>query len=140
MPDLSPSFEYQAIRDEIRAEHSLIASRLSWYVTSQSFLVTAFAISCGNNFRWFSWFSTLLLPSIGFLSSLLIFPSIVAACRTIELWHSKQTRFFESHAEFKKAFDLKRQSWVHRQSLLFPKLIPLLFGSLWLIIFICGSR
>src|SRR5438067_2429619 len=46
MANLDPLIEYQRFRDEIRAEHSLIANRLTWYVTSQSFLVSAFAISC----------------------------------------------------------------------------------------------
>src|SRR5437870_13920101 len=100
---LEPAFEYQNIRDEIRAEHTLIANRLTWYVTSQSFLVTAFAISRASGFTWFHWFSTLLLPFVGFVSSALIFPSILGASATIELWHQKQRQFFERHAEFQKA-------------------------------------
>src|SRR2546423_15555296 len=105
MSNFDPSFEYQIIREEIRAEHSLIANRLSWYVTSQSFLVTAFAISRGNGFVWFHWFSTLLLPIIGFFSSALIFPSILGACSTIKLWHEKQRILFEQHSEFRVALE-----------------------------------
>src|SRR5438094_4527619 len=94
MSDLDPRFIYQNLREEIRAEHTLIANRLSWYVTSQSFLVTAFAISRGAGFTWFHWFSTLLLPIIGFVSSALILPSILGACFTITLCHDKQRTFF----------------------------------------------
>jgi hypothetical protein len=38
---MTPAKVESAFGDEICAEHSLIANRLSWYVTSQSFLVTA---------------------------------------------------------------------------------------------------
>src|SRR2546430_16780936 len=98
---MSPDFEYEKIREEIRSEHALIANRLTWYVTSQSFRVTAFAISRGAGFTWFHWFSTLLLPIIGFVSSALIFPSILGACSTIKLWHDKQRTLFEQHRELK---------------------------------------
>ena len=127
-------FQHQTIRDEIRAEHTLIANRLAWYVTSQSFLVTAFAISRGNGFVWFPWFSTILLPAIGFTASALIFPSIAGACQTIKLWHRKQRAFFESNPEFKHAFSLERPKWIDTHGLLFPKLMPLLFGLFWAIV------
>lgn len=131
-------FQYEKIRDEIRAEHSLIANRLAWYVTSQSFLVTAFAISRGNSFAWFQWFSTILLPAIGLSTSALIFPSIAGASRTIKLWHGKLTAFFESNPEFKDAFLLERPKWIDTQGLLFPKLMPLLFGGFWTVICIAS--
>ncbi|MGE5445145.1 MAG: hypothetical protein ACM3SR_11185 [Ignavibacteriales bacterium] len=134
MSDLSPSFECQMIRDEIRSEFGLIANRLSWYVTSQSFLVTAFAISRGIGFNWYSWFSTVLLPALGLISSALIFPSIVGASKTINLWHQRYKRFLEQNPKFQQAFELNRPSWIHTLSLLFPTLIPPLFGLFWIVI------
>jgi hypothetical protein len=139
MPDLDPGFEYQAIRDEIRAEHTLIANRLSWYVTSQSFLVTTFVISQGNGFLWFRWFSTVLLPIVGFTCSALIFPSILGAVSTITLWHQKQKEFFERNAAFKNVFFMQRPTWVERRGLLFPQILPLLFGLVWIVVLV-GSR
>jgi hypothetical protein len=138
MPEFEPAFEYQSIRDESHAEHMLIANRLTWYVTSQSFLVTAFAISRGNGFGWFRWFSTLLIPAIGLLSSSLVFPSIVGACETIRLWHEKQCHFFLRHPEFKAAFWLERPPWIESRGLLFPKVIPVIFGVFWLVIHIAS--
>jgi hypothetical protein len=132
--NFDPNFQYEKIREEIRAEHSLIANRLTWYVTSQSFLVTAFAISRGSGFTWFQWFSTVLLPILGSVSSALVFPSILGACNTIKLWHEKQHHFFELHPEFKAAFELKRPSWIENRGLLFPKIMPLMFGLFWLIV------
>jgi len=138
MPDLQPAFEYQTIREESRAEHALIANRLTWYVTSQSFLVTAFAISRGAGFGWFRWFSTILIPAIGLLSSGLVFPSIVGACGTVKLWHAKQCDFFLRHPEFKAAFELQRPAWIESRGLLFPKVMPVLFGVFWLVIHVAG--
>jgi len=135
---LSPETEYQHIRDEIRAEHSLIANRLTWYVTSQSFLVTAFTISRGNSFTWHPWFSTTLLPLIAFLSSVFVFPSIVGARNTIKLWHLKQKEFLRRHADFQEAFQLERASWIESQGLLFPLMMPLIFAAFWLTIH-CAS-
>ena len=138
MPELQPDFEYQTIRDESRAEHMLIANRLTWYVTSQSFLVTAFAISRGAGFSWFRWFSTLLIPAIGLLSSGLVFPSIVGACETIRLWHAKQRDFFLRHPGFKAAFELERPAWIESRGLLFPKVIPAIFGVFWLVVHVAS--
>src|SRR5439155_19877495 len=128
MTNIDPTFYYENIRGEIRAEHSLIANPLTRYVTSQSFLVTAFAISRGAGFKWFGWFSTVLLPVIGFVASALIFPSILGAIHTVKLWHEKERQFFETHRDFKTAFELRRPSWIENRGLLFPKIMPVLFA------------
>ena len=137
---MTPEFEYQQIRDETRAEHSLIANRLTWYVTSQSFLVTAFAISRGSGFTWHRWFSTTLLPLVAFVTSMLILPSIVGALKTIRLWHQKQKDFFAHNPEFKTAFELHRASWIESLGLLFPVVVPLLFAAFWLVIHLTSCR
>lgn len=131
---MEPLIHYEKIREEIRAEYSLIASRLTWFVTSQSFLVSAFAISRANGFTWFSWFSTLLLPSVGLLLTGLTLPSIAGACRTIDAWHQKQRCFFADHPDFSNIFELQRALWVEQQGLLLPQLLPLLFAAFWLVI------
>ena len=137
---MTPDSEYQQIRDEIRAEHSLIANRLTWYVTSQSFLVSAFAISRGNGFHWHPWFSTLLLPLVALITSLLVLPSIVGARKTIQLWHEKQRAFFARNPEFSAAFELKRASWIETQGMLFPTVIPLVFAAFWLVVHLASYR
>ena len=137
---MAPEYEYQHIREEIRGEHSLITNRLTWYVTSQSFLVTAFAISRGSGFTWHHWFSTTLLPLVAFVNSLLILPSIVGARKTIKLWHEKQTGFFQRNQEFKIAFNLQRASWIESQGLLFPTVVPLGFAVFWLVIHLASYR
>lgn len=131
---MNPVFVYDKIREEIRTEYGLITSRLTWFVTSQSFLVSAFAISQANGFRWFPWFATLLLPAIGLLIALLVLPSLIGACKTIDLWHEKQAHFFADYPEFQAALSLQRKPWIERQGLLLPQLMPFIFVVFWLVI------
>jgi len=43
---------FKLLRAEIRTEYALITNRMNWYVTSQSFLVTAFALSGGDHHHY----------------------------------------------------------------------------------------
>lgn len=67
-----------ALRQDIRAEDTLIASRVTWYVTSQAFLLTAYAASWGAGFMWPDFFHS-VLPLAAIVLSALIFASIYAA-------------------------------------------------------------
>lgn len=131
---MAPESEYEKIREEIRAEHTLIANRLTWYVTSQSFLVSAFAISSGSGFAWHHWFSTLLLPLIALTTSVTIYPSILGAGKTILLWHEKQSDLFARNPDLSAAFELNRPKWIVSQGMLFPAVVPLLFAAFWIVI------
>lgn len=68
----------KALREDIRAEDTLIASRVTWYVTSQSFLLTAYAASWQANFLWPAFFHV-VLPLAAIALSAVIFSSIYAA-------------------------------------------------------------
>jgi hypothetical protein len=135
---MTPEFEYDQLRGEIRAEHNLIANRMTWYVTSQSFLVSAFAISRGAAFTWHPWFSTVLLPLVAFACSVLVFPSVVGARRTIRMWHGRQKEFFERHPDFKTAFYLHRPAWIETRGLLFPVVVPLVFAAFWVVVHVAS--
>jgi hypothetical protein len=55
----------KSLQDAVQAENILIASRVTWYVTSQAFLLTAYATSWNANFAGpvpFTW-RYLLRPS-----------------------------------------------------------------------------
>jgi hypothetical protein len=56
-----------SIRAEIHAEHTLISHRISWYIITQSFLMTAYAIAGGSN-QWQQYFQ-FAMPVIGILLS-----------------------------------------------------------------------
>ena len=68
----------KAVRDDIQAENTLIASRMTWYVTSQAFLLTAYATSWNANFGWPFFFHE-VLPLAAVAISVVILASIFAA-------------------------------------------------------------
>lgn len=68
----------QALRSDIRAEDTLIAGRITWYVTSQAFLLTAYAASWSAHFVW-PFFFHQVLPLAAIVLSLLILASVYAA-------------------------------------------------------------
>jgi hypothetical protein len=139
MPLIPALIRYQGIRDEIRMEHSLIAARIGWLVTSQSFLVTAFTISRGNAFTWHAWFSSLLLPILGLGVAVLTYPSIQGAVVTIRLWQQRQAALLQEFPHLQEVFDLRRPAQLHRRSMLFTRLLPVLFAALWLVIGIASQ-
>jgi hypothetical protein len=68
----------RALREDIQAEHTLIASRVTWYVTSQAFLLTAYAMSWNAGFIWPQFFHR-ALPIAALVLSAVILASIYAA-------------------------------------------------------------
>jgi len=68
----------QALRGDIQAEDTLIASRTTWYVTSQAFLLTAYAASWSAHFVW-PFFFHRVLPLAAIVLSVLILASVYAA-------------------------------------------------------------
>lgn len=75
---LSLADALKALREDIQAENTLIASRVTWYVTSQAFLITAYATSWNAGFRW-QYFFHQVLPLAAIALSAVIFVSIYAA-------------------------------------------------------------
>lgn len=81
---------YRVIRSEIEHEDQLINHRLSWLVSSQSFLLTAFAISVNAPVQFktpaYEHLNALLfklLPYAGLASTVLIYPTILAAIASL---------------------------------------------------------
>jgi hypothetical protein len=94
-------------RQENRHEWNLLSNRVSSYITSQSFLVTAYAVSMGNqNPKWGDWFTLifpLIVSIIGVATSLRARPGINGAVKILKLWHKKQDRlFFQNPDEAEK--------------------------------------
>jgi hypothetical protein len=75
---LSVADALKALREDIQAENTLIASRVTWYVTSQAFLLTAYATSWNANFVWPAFFHD-VLPVAAIVLSLVILASIASA-------------------------------------------------------------
>jgi hypothetical protein len=68
----------EAYGREIQAEHTLLSHRMTWYVTSQSFLFSAYAVSGSHGNAWGSVFM-IGIPVLGILLSELARRSIWAA-------------------------------------------------------------
>ncbi|HEX8203210.1 MAG TPA: hypothetical protein VF590_22225 [Isosphaeraceae bacterium] len=132
-------------RQEIRHEFDLLSTRVSSYIMSQSFLVTAFAISMGNTTPWAKSFALIcpgVLVAIGILLSIRAIPGISGACQTIDLWREKQQNLLDSCAELKELLLIRktisdetgnRRDLIHERSLVFATWAPWVFGIGWLI-------
>ena len=87
---LSLADALKALRDDIQAENTLIASRITWYVTSQAFLLTAYATSWNAGFRWPHFFHD-VLPLAAILLSALILASVFAATWAQDVYLREQS-------------------------------------------------
>lgn len=133
-------------RSEVKHEFELLSSRLNSYILSQSFLVTAFAISMGNP-GWGGTFRLtfpLILSTLGLATSVRTYPGIYGACKVISLWHVKQRMlleepgmkefYIERPLEPSKLPGSEQVDKIHERSLSFAKLAPWLFGINWIIL------
>jgi hypothetical protein len=81
----------RSLREDIQAEDKLIASRVTWYVTSQAFLLTAYATSWNAGFSWSAFFHQ-VLPLAAVALSALILASIYAATWAQDVYLREQAR------------------------------------------------
>lgn len=87
------------IRGEIQFENSMLTSRLSAYLTSQSFIMIAFAGSVGVGWSSpgiFMLVVPLPLCVLGLFLSIDAFRMIGRSYRVIESWHRRQTTLLEA--------------------------------------------
>ena len=94
----------KAVRDDIQAENTLISSRMTWYVTSQAFLLTAYATSWNANFGW-PYFFHVILPLAAVAISAVIFASIFAATWAQDVYLREQTELVDA---VKNRFELSQ--------------------------------
>ena len=141
----SPKERLNFYRSEIHFESTLLASRTSGYLSSQSFLMIAFASSMANtNPDWGSLFR-LVVPSVlallGLLTSLHAIPGIRASFDVIERWHHKQADLLQTEGNVgllpnhDSALFGEGNSppggQRYKRTLLFSLRTPIIFGSVW---------
>jgi FtsH-binding integral membrane protein len=122
---MSPLEEYEIQRDDFHKEHQLIANRTTWFVTSQSFLVTAFVIArpeLADVQR--------LVPWVGIFVSVVTLASVMAAARAMKDLRIQIHRLVADP-------ELKSLPGLHKPVLHFlgmapPVIIPLLFFAFWI--------
>ncbi len=124
---------YQIIRGEIQYEYSAMSNRVTWLITTQAFLFTAYAIAVPGESASSSLKDSLFHPTIPILGSaicIILYSSIYASINRIKLWHNQQTKLRD-----------KLEGWHGLQSkaptatflgLVSPVLLPALFLYIWL--------
>jgi hypothetical protein len=142
-----------ALQDSIQAEHTLIASRVTWYVTSQAFLLTAYATSWNPGFIWPAFFHR-ALPVAAVVLSVAIFASVYAATWAQDVYLREQAllvsqvkRDLSLSPSEKLALDVYERTMVrnrtnasgqviggriHALVRITPLLLPVGFSVLWL--------
>jgi hypothetical protein len=138
---------FEIINREVHYEHNLISNRMTWYVTSQSFLMAAFAVSGGNGHQ-FIWLAKPLIPILGIVTSLVIWLSLIAAVEAMHRLKDYKNRIFRQDKYLQKLdpFNLRfrkktenwfkftiRVGWIHYIGLSPPVVIPPTFLIAWII-------
>jgi hypothetical protein len=104
--EMPPPEFYHLVRSQIEHEDNLNSQRLSWFVASQAFLFTAYAIVIGNiqtgKPEWVSRQQNLLvmlIPAVSLLTGLLIYATILAgavAMINLRKWYKSNEQSHES--------------------------------------------
>jgi hypothetical protein len=132
---LDPNVRYHRIQDWIHNEEHLIATRIGWFLASEAFMVTGYAISASKTPAITSITMTVLLPLLGMLLAIRIRYPVNAALSTIDLWINKEREFFEEFPLFKVLDVPERDPALHWRSWLFPKELPWFFLGFWALLF-----
>lgn len=141
----SPKERLIFYRSEIHFESSLLAERTSAYLSSQSFLMIAFASTMANsNPDWGNLFR-LVVPAVlallGLITSLHAMPGIKSNFEVIERWHQKQAELLQCEgrvgilpnnesALFGEG-DSPAGGRRYKRTLLFSLRTPLIFSLVW---------
>lgn len=133
-------------RSEIKFQNDLLSSRLNSLLTSQSFLLIAYATAMsGLVGSWQEPFTLLFPPvlaAIGLVLSLQAWPGIRAGYAVIAMWHQKERELLTRAADL-EALDYlpapretadEPDRWINERSeegALFTKQAPLVFIIAW---------
>jgi hypothetical protein len=134
-PAYKPIDLLEILHREVNYQQDLISSRITWYVTSQAFLMSAFAIAGGENHH-FPWLTRGFLPALGIIISIFIAISIRAGVAIVDELRQREYELISQEPELRKlAFlDLhERVANYHLQSKSILRFIPPVFLVAWVI-------
>ena len=130
--------EYVLLREEIRHQDHLINARLSWLVSSQAFLLSAFAVTLNGAAQLllpvYAKLNVVLftsLPLAGLVTNVASYLTIWAAILRMGKIRNLAHGFHPAHAPTVQADALER-----RLGLTGPVFIPVIFFLVWLAILI----
>lgn len=81
-----PPAGYLYLREELRFERQWLGSRMTYYMTSQSFLLTTAVIARAVDWNGAYWFSGVLVSLVGIAASAVRLNSIHAAYERMDRW------------------------------------------------------
>lgn len=111
------SWELESLRfyrAELGFEFELLNQRVSSFVTSQAFLLGAFAVAIGLSRGQFEFYFVHVIAGFGILISFLISFGIKAARRTIHSWLLRQRELLADHAgrDFCRLRSPRDEAWI----------------------------
>jgi hypothetical protein len=124
------SFQY--VRGEIKHEYEVLGSRLTSYITSQSFLVSAFAVSLNNSNSTVRICFPLIVCTTGLVLSWRAQPGIRSAVMILGALHDRQ-QVLAQDPEVRELdpTDPDFLIQVHRESLRFATVTVMVFSTAW---------
>lgn len=131
---------FRICREETKFESGVLQSRLMTFITSQSFLVSAYAVSMNNaDHSWGAIYRVafpIILSVTGLLLAIQAYPGISGACRIVKQWHIKQNDLLEANPELDDYLILHRKGMakVYGRTLWFAQTSPWLFAIVWVLL------
>ena len=123
---------------QIKIEYDLIGHRLSWLLTSNSFLFAAFVVGLNNanrdisSVKNFIGVLTISLPVIGLVSSVLVWLAVFAADSVIcKFKRLRDTVEDEATRYGFEVLGIKTGAWPHRVGNWPPFFLPPLLAIIW---------
>jgi hypothetical protein len=146
MTQPGPTGELDHVRGEIRAEISLLNSRLNALISSQSFLVIAYGSSLSAGYdNWNGLFTITLPPLFAVLAIVLVLearPGIAAAQEAISHWRGRENQLIDRQPEllhYTLATDehsRNRMELRQHAGSVFSSRAPKIFISAWIVFFL----
>ena len=133
-----PVTDFVFLREEIRHEDNLLNQRISWLVSSQSFLLTGFAIALNGplqaksaKYEQLGLLLVSLIPIVGVLISLISQVTILAGVIHMQQIRRLAGAFHPAHLPGVQGTSLTR--WFGLSG---PTVTPLIFLAVWLVVLV----
>src|SRR6185295_15104611 len=128
--------DYVFIREEIRPQGNLINARLSWFVSSQTFLLSGFAVTLATSGKSLS---PVYAKAISVLSASLPVAGLVTVVASyLTIWAAiirmARIRHLAGSSHPSHLPSVQAEACLRRMGLAGPVLIPVVFLAVWLAI------
>ena len=130
---------YRILRGQIEHEDNLVGSRISWFVTSQSFLFSAYAIiatgffnTTDNSVLGAKHVLLVVIPSIAISTSILILLAIFSGIQAMSAIRSRYTKLTGKSNDSSLLPPIQGDPFNRKLGMAAPVLLPPLFMAVWI--------